>query len=119
MAVYVTVFVGTADSQEIRLFQNNQPAPLASVQRMTIRVGTYLIDSNVTPEAIVWSTATDILDETMGVVTLTLGNVLMTPFNYTPAYVKAYDSGTPGGFLWEESCGETQLYIEVCAKASV
>lgn len=113
MALFITVFSGKANIEILRLLENNRPADLSTVTRMTLKIGDdVFIDSDAYPEAISWSIDTEGSDK--GVVTFALGTVLVDYMAMTPGYLTAYDSGAPGGIIWEDDCDDPELYFEVC-----
>lgn len=110
MADYYEVFLGSANSFVVRLFNDYAPADLSSVTRITLKIDTLLIDSEDFPNAIEW----DVPSLDTGEIRISLGTVVGEAMDYTGAFLTLYDPGTPEGLTWANSCDDPSFFIRFC-----
>ena len=109
MTVKAIVFANRANTITIRIISGGLAQDLASVTRMTLKVGNTLIDSNTNPEAFDWTTGSS-----EGKVILKLGALLTVPTEgYVTATLTVYDPEYSEGIVWD-SCEVPNLLIHVC-----
>lgn len=110
MSLYVSVFAGSDSQSKIKALSNGVPIDLSDVTRITLTIGSQVIDSDINADAFEWLDT----DKT-GEIWLKLGPYLTdkncTP---TPARITLYDVLTPNGYVLDESCQSPSLYISVC-----
>lgn len=111
MPIKETVFPNRGNVLKVRLQSGGRVQDLTSITRVTLTVGSTVVDSDVNPEAFDWAS-----ESVVGVLLLRLGGVLTTgTTGFVKGTITIYDPDFPEGLVWEQSCTVPNLLINVCA----
>jgi len=105
-------YLGRDNTISIKLLDNNVPVDLTGVNRVILKLGNAVVDSNATAGVFDWnSSGTD------GVLKINLGKTNLPPSNVTVgryyATLVVYDSLNDDGVVWTEPASRTKFIVTV------
>ncbi len=111
-SVREVAYLGRDNTISVRLLDNNVPVDLTSVNRVILKLGSSVVDSDEVAGVFDWnSPGTD------GVLKMNLGTTSAPPCNVQPgryyATLIVYDSANDDGVVWVEPASRTKFVVTV------
>ena len=100
-----TIYNGSDNSIQYVLLDQGAPiTDLSSLTRVTFKIGSTVIDSDVVGSSIIWWTdQTDYFGTTTDIVSAALGGQGLTAASYPNSRITVYDPANPNGIVWSNA----------------
>lgn len=96
------VYAGKDNAEDLALFVDGAPVPVAEFDRVVLTVGAVVVDSAAAPTAIVWPQAATWQGVAIEAIRFRLGAQGLAPGTHGDCRLVVYDAAHPAGLVWTD-----------------